>query len=35
LPAPDGPFSLYIRAYWGKEGVLDESWQPPAIAKVG
>ena len=34
LPAPDGTFSLYIRAYWGKEGILDGSWQPPKIAKV-
>jgi len=34
LPAPDGHFSLYIRAYWGKEPILDESWQPPKIAKV-
>jgi len=31
LPAPDGPFSLYIRAYWGKEPILDGSWQPPKI----
>jgi hypothetical protein len=31
LPAPDGTFSLYIRAYWGKEGILDGSWQPPKI----
>jgi hypothetical protein len=31
LPAPDGHFSLYIRAYWGKEGILDESWKPPVI----
>ena len=35
LPAPDGHFSLYIRAYRGKEGILDESWQPPVIKKVG
>jgi hypothetical protein len=34
LPAPDGHFSLYIRAYWGKEGILDESWKPPVIKKV-
>jgi hypothetical protein len=34
LPAPDGPFSLFIRAYWGKEGILDGSWQPPVIRKV-
>jgi hypothetical protein len=34
LPAPDGHFSLYIRAYWGKEAILDGSWQPPKIEKV-
>jgi hypothetical protein len=34
LPAPNGRFSLYIRAYWGKEGILDGSWQPPVIRKV-
>jgi hypothetical protein len=34
LPAPDGAFSLYIRAYWGKEPILDGSWQPPKIAVV-
>jgi hypothetical protein len=31
LPAPDGAFSLYIRAYWGKPPILDGSWQPPKI----
>ena len=31
LPAPDGSFSLYIRAYWGKDPILDGSWQPPKI----
>jgi hypothetical protein len=34
LPAPDGKFSLYIRAYWGKDPILDGSWQPPVIGKV-
>jgi hypothetical protein len=34
LPAPDGPFSLYIRAYWGKPAILDGSWQPPAVKRV-
>lgn len=34
LPAPDGAFSLYIRAYWGKQGILDGSWKPPLIRKV-
>ncbi len=34
LPAPDGTFSLYIRAYWGEEPILDGSWQPPKIDAV-
>ena len=34
LPAPEGRFSLYIRAYWGKEGILNELWQPPVIRKA-
>ena len=34
LPAPDGRFSLYIRAYWGKQGILDGSWKPPVIRKT-
>lgn len=31
LPAPDGHFSLYIRAYWGEEPILDGTWEPPAV----
>ncbi len=31
LPAPVAPFSLYIRAYWPDESVLDGTWQPPEI----
>jgi len=34
VPAPNGHFSLYIRAYWGKEGILDGSWQPPPVVKT-
>lgn len=34
LPAPAGAFSLYIRAYWGKAGILDGSWKPPVIRKA-
>jgi hypothetical protein len=34
LPAPDGQFSLYIRAYWGKQATLDGSWKPPAIQRM-
>lgn len=35
LPAPDGTFSLYIRAYWGEKAILDGSWKPPVVHKVG
>jgi hypothetical protein len=35
LPAPDGPFSLYLRAYWPKAPILDGTWTPPAVARVG
>lgn len=24
-----------VRAYWGKQGILDESWQPPAVTRKG
>lgn len=34
LPAPKGHFSLYLRAYWGKQAILDGSWQPPKIEVV-
>jgi hypothetical protein len=34
LPAPAGNFSLYIRAYWGEQSILDGSWQPPKIEKL-
>ncbi|MCM5662490.1 DUF1254 domain-containing protein [Galbibacter mesophilus] len=33
LPAPAEHFSLYIRAYWGKEGVTEGTWIPPTIEK--
>jgi hypothetical protein len=31
LPAPKGEFSLYIRAYWGMEGITEGTWIPPVI----
>jgi hypothetical protein len=34
LPAPDGHFSRYIRAYWGEQPIVDGSWQPPKIVKT-
>ena len=35
LPAPTAHFSLYLRAYWGKQPILDGSWQPPSVRKAG
>lgn len=34
LPAPDGTFSLYIRAYWPEEAILNGGWKPPAVTRV-
>ena len=34
LPAPEGPFSLYIRAYWPENAILDGTWTPPIVEKV-
>lgn len=34
LPAPNGPFSLYIRAYWPDQAILDGSWKPPVVARM-
>lgn len=34
LPAPKGDFSLYLRAYWPKQEVVNGSWAPPAVVKT-
>jgi hypothetical protein len=34
LPAPDGTFSLYIRAYWADPAILDGTWHPPTVTMV-
>jgi len=34
IPAPERIFSLYLRAYWGKESILDGSWTPPIIERL-
>ncbi len=34
LPAPEGPFSLYIRAYWADKEIVDGQWKPPTVARV-
>lgn len=35
LPAPNGPFSLYIRAYWADQAILDGAWIPPETKRIG
>ena len=31
LPAPDDDFSVYLRAYWPGERILNGDWAPPAV----
>jgi hypothetical protein len=31
LPAPNGKFSLYMRAYWADKAILDGTWLPPKV----
>jgi hypothetical protein len=33
LPAPPGPFSLYLRAYWPQPQILDGTWTPPPVTR--
>jgi hypothetical protein len=34
LPAPNGPFSLYMRAYWADKTIIDGQWKPPVVSRV-
>src|SRR5271168_2722402 len=34
VPAPAGTFSLYIRAYWAEQAILDGTWMPPNVERV-
>ncbi len=34
LPAPPGPFTVFMRLYWPKPEALNGSWQPPKLTKV-
>jgi hypothetical protein len=34
LPAPEAPFSLYIRAYWPKPEIISGAWKPPRVESV-
>jgi hypothetical protein len=34
LPAPNGEFELFIRAYGPKQEIIDNTWSPPPVLKV-
>jgi hypothetical protein len=34
LPAPDGKFELYLRAYWPGDRLLDGDWTPPVVTRL-
>ena len=34
LPAPKGPFVVFMRLYWPKEAALDGSWKAPPMTKA-
>ena len=35
LPAPPGPFTVFMRLYWPKDEALSGTWEPPKLVKVG
>jgi hypothetical protein len=34
LPAPNGPFSMYMRLYWPKETATEGKWKQPPLQRV-
>ncbi len=34
LPAPEGDFSLYIRAYWPESSITSGQWTPPEVRRL-
>jgi hypothetical protein len=34
LPAPEAEFSLYLRAYWPEQQILDGRWTPPPVQRT-
>jgi hypothetical protein len=34
LPAPKGPFAMYMRLYWPKEEALDGTWTAPPLKQA-
>lgn len=35
LPAPGGAFNLIMRLYWPQQPILDGTWVPPRVTRVG
>lgn len=35
LPAPEGSFNVIFRLYWPQEEILDGTWVPPRVTRVG
>jgi hypothetical protein len=33
VPAPEGEFSLYIRAYWSDPSIINGTWTPPNVVR--
>jgi hypothetical protein len=33
LPAPAGPFCLFMRAYWPEQAIIDGTWTPPPVTR--
>jgi hypothetical protein len=34
LPAPKGPFVMFMRYYWPKPELLEGEWKTPAVVKT-
>jgi hypothetical protein len=34
LPAPNGPFAMFMRLYWPKEAALDGKWKQPPLQRA-
>lgn len=34
LPAPDDEFTIFLRAYWPDQEILDGIWEPPAVTRT-
>ena len=35
LPTPPDDYSLFLRAYWPGPAILDRTWTPPPVRRVG